>query len=61
MAETNKTFQHTVDAKFHGDTFRVDISTLGGESLVIEVEEKITGERWRGHFKASCKYRYISP
>jgi hypothetical protein len=50
-----KDFFHSAERLFHGIDYLITITTAA-DSLVIEVEEQLNGERWRGQFPAECKY-----
>ena len=44
-----------VDSVFHGIAYQLTVSTLGSETLCLEVEQKSDCSRWRGDFTS----RYI--
>lgn len=48
-------FVETVDVTFHGVAYLLTVSTIEGETLCLEVEQKSDCSRWRGDFTS----RYI--
>ena len=45
---------------FRGIEYVVSMNVLNGrDTLVVEVEDKLTADQWRGSFDSACKYIYI--
>ena len=44
--------------KFRGSDFYVTMECKGGNSLTVEVEDRLTADQWRATFEASCGYMY---
>lgn len=58
MHSTENPVEHVAELKLHGIDYAISVSTRdsnAGEILVIQVEEKLTGEKWKGTFPATCK------
>ncbi len=49
-------FVETVDVTFHGVAYLLTVSTIEGETLCLEVEQKSDCSRWRGDFTSRCKF-----
>ena len=43
--------------KFRGSDFYVTMESKGGNSLMVEVEDRLTADQWRATFDASCGYK----
>ena len=47
---------------FRGIEYIVTMSTTGGSSLAVEVEDRLTADQWRATFDSACmsfEFRYI--
>lgn len=44
-----------VEATFHGVAYLLTVSTIEGETLCVEVEQKSDCSRWRGDFTSRCE------
>ncbi|KAL6764801.1 protein required for templated centriole assembly [Haematococcus lacustris] len=51
----NSDFSESVDVVFHGVSYLCTISTVNGDTMCVEVEQKSDASRWRGDFTS----RYI--
>ena len=40
---------------FRGIEYVVTVNVDSGSSLIVEVEDRLTADQWRGTFDASCK------
>lgn len=43
-----------VDVSFHGVPYLLTVSTINGETMCLEVEQKSDASRWRGDFTSRC-------
>ena len=41
--------------KFRGSDFYVTMECKGGNSLMVEVEDRLTADQWRATFDAACE------
>eukprot|EP00983_Pelagomonas_calceolata_P133970 1162016-Pelagomonas_calceolata.AAC.15 len=44
----------TVEVSFHSIAYLLTVSTVNGDTLCLEVEQKSDASRWRGDFTARC-------
>jgi hypothetical protein len=49
-------FPKQVDVNFHNIAYLLTISTVNGDTLCLEVEQKSDASRWRGDFTSRCKH-----
>jgi coiled-coil domain-containing protein 61 len=43
------------DISFHDVDYVVTLSTINGDTLCVEVEQKSDASRWRGDFTSRCE------
>ena len=47
---------------FRGVEYIVTMKIENGNSLLVEVEDRLTADQWRGTFDQACKYHlYLTP
>lgn len=46
--------------KFRGSDFYVTMESKGGDSLMVEVEDRLTADQWRATFESSCEFSGVS-
>jgi coiled-coil domain-containing protein 61 len=44
--------------KFRGSDFYVTMEVRGGNSLMVEVEDRLSADQWRDTFDAACELSY---
>ena len=44
-----------VDIAFHDVEYALCISTINGDTLCVEIEQKRDASRWRGDFTSRCE------
>lgn len=45
---------------FRGIEYVVTMNVSDTSSLVVEVEDKLTADQWRGNFESSCWYTFFN-
>lgn len=43
-----------VEIAFHGTDYLLTVTTTNGETLSVEIEQRMDASRWRGDFTSSC-------
>jgi len=49
-----------VEVSFHSIAYLLTVSTVNGDTLCLEVEQKSDASRWKGDFTARCRCSLVS-
>lgn len=55
MCQLSSWIPPQVDISFHGVDYLMTASTVNGDTLSVEVEQRSDASRWRGDFTSRCE------